>query len=136
MLIFNVLFGASVKLVGQILGKWLEVKRQKELAIINADTDRIVALQKGKDKLGSWAQFTRRFIAITFSTTFCFVVVYFILHPQLEIQKVIPKDASWIWSLFFNTTKETVLTVNSGTVFWDFKCLVEIIIGFYFTRID
>lgn len=132
----NFLTGSGLKMLGYVVTKIFELKRQKDMATINADLERIKVLQGGEDKSDTWSKVTRRMLALMLVGTWCFVVIWHVVFkPNLEYSVLINKDVSWIWSFFFNTTDKVAMKISAGSLLWDFKNFIEIIAGFYFTKV-
>ena len=134
-IIMNFLTGAGVKILSHFIGRMIELKRERDLASLSADTDRLVKLQGGTDTSDESTRWTRRILALLFSGCWCFIVVYLVLHPTIEYKIMIGKSPSIIFGWLFDTTDKTTLHLSAGSLLWDFKGMMEILIGFYFTKI-
>lgn len=133
--LLNFITGAGVKLVGTAIYKMMELKRQKDLASLNAATDRLAMLQGGEDKADAVTKATRVFLALGLVGTWCFVIVHHLMHPEIEYTIMIGKSPSVLLGWIFNTTDQTTIHLSAGSLLWDFKGMIEILIGFYFTKI-
>lgn len=131
----NVILGSGLKMLGVGVQKYFELKRQERLASINADTERIKVLQGGEDTADTWSKWTRRVLALTIVGTLCFVVVYHVVfRPDAVYRVMIDKDSSFLWGFFFDSTQKTTIEISAGSLLWNFVNFVEIISGFYFTK--
>ena len=92
--LLNMGLGALIKLISGGLTQWFQFRRQKELSILNADTNKIVALQGGEDKADPWTKFTRRIIALTLTGTWTFVIIWVVLNPDVEYKLFMGRDVS------------------------------------------
>ena len=134
-MILNFLTGAGVKIIAGAIWKMMEASRESRLNAMNAPTDRIVALQGGTDVSDPWTRFTRRIIALALVGLWCFVIVWVVvLNPETEYSIIIDKHPSILFQWIFGGTDKTVLAVSAGSLLWDFKSMIEILVGFYFTK--
>lgn len=134
-MLLNFLTGSGVKIIAHYIGKMLELKRQRDLAVLNADTNRLVALQGGEDTADDWTRWTRRILAFAFCGTWCFAIIHHLLNPQIEYTIMIGKSPSVLFGWIFDTTDKTTLHISAGSLLWDFKGMIEILVGFYFTKV-
>lgn len=133
--LLNFITGAGVKVIGTAIYKMMELKRQKDLAALNAPTERLQILQGGEDKADNVTKGTRVFLALGLVGTWCFVIIHHLLNPEIEYTILIGKSPSILWSWIFPTTEHTTIHLSAGSLLWDFKGMIEILIGFYFTKI-
>jgi hypothetical protein len=136
--ILNLIVGALIKVISTGAGKYFEFKREKELAILNAQKDTIVALQSGEDKADPWTRFTRRILALLMVGVWCYIMYYIVVvDPSVQYEIIVNKHLSWLWSWLspFPISDKGTMTVSAGGLLWEFKTLVEIITGFYFTKV-
>lgn len=135
--LINLLGGGLLKLVTGGFSKYMETKRQVTLAAMSADTDRLVKIQGGEDKADPATRWTRRVIALMFASVWCFLIVWIILNPKIEFQIFAGKHQSWLWEWLwpFPMNDKGIATISAGALLWDFKTMLEILTGFYFTKI-
>jgi len=134
-MILNFLTGAGVKILAGAIWKMMEQSREARMNSINAPTDRIVALQSGTDVSDPWTRVTRRIIALALVGLWCFVIVWVIvLNPETEYSIMIDKHPSILFQWIFGGTDKTILAVSAGSLLWDFKSMIEILVGFYFCK--
>jgi len=135
--VINLVVGSLLKLITGGFSKYAEFKRHKELAILNVTKDTILALQSGTDTADPATRWTRRIIAIMFATVWCFLIVWIILNPKIEFQIFVGKHQSWFWEWLwpFPMNDKGIATISAGALLWDFKTMLEILTGFYFTKI-
>lgn len=132
----NVALGSGLKILGHTVGSILSMRHQQKMAVLNAPTERIVALQGGEDKADGFTKHTRRFLAFLMLTTFCYVILHHVVfQPDLNYRILIPSDPSWFSGIFTSTTKEETVTISAGSLLWRYFNLIEVIIGFYFTKV-
>ena len=134
-MILNFLTGAGVKIAAGWIWKMMQQSQESRLLAMSADTDRIVKLQGGVDVADDWTRWTRRIIALALIGLWCFVIVWVVvLNPETEYKIVINKHPSFLFQWIFGSTDKTVLAVSAGSLLWDFKSMIEILVGFYFTK--
>ena len=132
----NVALGSGLKLLGGVVGKFMSSRHQHKMAILQAPTDRIVALQGGEDRATDWTKHTRRVLAFTLIGTFCYILIHItVFNPDWALRILIPADHSVFAEFFGTTTDEETITVSAGSLFWRFFSLIEIVTGFYFTKV-
>ena len=130
----NFLTGAAAKVIAGAIWKMMEHAREARMASMYANTDRIVKLQSGTDTADDWTRLTRRIIALALTGTWCFTVIFILLKPGFELKILVPKTPSILFSWIIGSTDQTVKLVSAGSLLWDFKSMIEILVGFYFTK--
>ena len=135
-MLLNVATGSGLKIFSHVVSRFLEMKRQKDMVALNASDNRIIALQSGEDKADAWSKFTRRALAFALVGTICFLVIWHsVFRPDQVYTIIIDKNSAFIWSFFFDSTSKTTIEVSAGSLIWNFVNFVEIITGFYFTKV-
>ena len=134
-MIVNFLTGSGIKIVAHAVWKLIQLKRDRDLAVLHAPVDRIVKLQSGQDTADPFTRWTRRILALAFCGTWCFAIIHHLLHPEIEYTVMIPKDPGWFMSWLFSSTEKTTIHISAGSLLWDFKGMIEILVGFYFTKV-
>ena len=135
--LINLAVGALIKLFSGGLTLWFDFKRQKELAILNVHRDTIVALQSGTDRADESTRWTRRILALMIIGSWVFIMIRIILHPDITFTIQVGRSMSWIWEWLipFPINDKGVMTLSAGGLLWEYKTMVEVLIGFYFTKI-
>lgn len=134
-MIVNFITGAGIKILAHGVWKMMELKRERDLAVLNAPTERLVALQGGNDTADPFTRWTRRILAVAFCGTWCFAIIHHLLHPEIEYTIMVGKSPSILFGWIFNTTNSTTIHLSAGSLLWDFKSMIEILVGFYFTKL-
>lgn len=135
--LMNFLMGSGLKIIGTFFGRLIDLQREKDLLLSNATATRIRALQSGEDRATKWSKVTRRILAFTIVGTFCALLAFHVIwRPDQVYTIMINKNPSWLWGMFFGSTDKAVLQISAGSLLWDFKNFVELIAGFYFTKIS
>ena len=134
--LLNIGAGSGLKIVSFVISKWWETKQQKELASMNASEKKLKMLNEGLDNVDEWTRWTRRIFALSFCFTYCFAVIYVLIwNPHFEFKILIPNKPSWLVNIFFGGAEQTTINLTSGALLWSFKNFIEIIVGFYFTKL-
>ncbi len=131
----NAILGSALKIAGHVFSKFLESKREKDLATSNAEIDKIKAVQSGDDKADGWTKGTRRLLAIMLTCTACFVVIWLTYtHPNATFLMQVDKDSGFLGFLFGGKNITTV-EVSTMTIIVTYFELFALIVGFYFTKV-
>jgi len=136
--VINMILGGGLKMVSTGFGKWMEHKRQKDLAVLNAPTEKLLALQSGEDKADYFTRWTRRLLAFMIIGVFLYILIHLtIIAPETKFEILITQDRSWFWDLVspFPRSDKGVITVSGGAMLYDAWNGVWLIIGFYFTKV-
>lgn len=129
--------GSVLKVFAQGIGKWIEMKKARDLLLANAPIEKIKALQSGEDKLSPGGKATRRILAFTLIGTWCFILVYHVVFkPELLYSILIPKTPGIAFSWIFGAVDSTAVTISAGALLWSFFDVVMLVSGFYFTKIE
>lgn len=129
--------GALIKLATSAFSQWWDFKRHKEMAIINQQKDTIIALQSGTDRADKATRATRNILAFLLVGSWIFINVWVILHPDIKFDVFVGKHQSWIWELLwpFPANDKGIATISAGEMIFATKGMMEILIGFYFTKV-
>ena len=136
--LLNLIAGGLLKIVASGFSYWMDFKRQKELAIINADQQKIIALQSGTDTVDWTARWTRVILALSIIGTWVFIMYYIVVvKPDISYDVLMKREQSWLWKWLwpFPVNEQGISTVSAGALLWEFKSMVEILVGFYFTKV-
>jgi hypothetical protein len=128
--------GGALKIIAGLVSGYIRLKREEKLILLNADINRMRILYGGELKPQPFHDWTRRFLAIMITSTLCGIVTYLmIIRPDQVFTIMVPKNPSWLMSLFFGSVDKGVLTISAGSLLWEFVNFVSLIAGFYFTKI-
>jgi len=136
--VFNLVIGALIKVISGGLSNWMDFKRQKELAILNTNKDLAVALQSGTDKADWSARATRVILALWLMGVWGYLMFYIVVvRPDIQFSVFIGRTFSGFWSFLtpWPVNDKGIVTISAGSLLWEFKTMIEILIGFYFTKI-
>ncbi len=133
----NVASGSGLKVVAYVFGQFIDgYFRNKQLTLqaLNDKADRIVQLNSGTDNLSPYSAVTRRVIAWAFSFTACFILVTFALDASQSVPILTDREAG-IFGWIIGSKNQTVETVSKGQMIMNMWPLLEIMFGFYFTKV-
>lgn len=136
--VVNLVIGALIKLISGGFSHYMDFKRQKELSIISRDKDLAIALQSGTDRADWSARITRIFLAFGIIGVWVYIMYYIVVvKPEITYDVFVGKHQSWLWEWLwpFPVNDKGISTVSAGALLWEFKTMVEIVTGFYFTKI-
>lgn len=134
--VFSFLFGSVAKVIASMIGKWMEMKRTRDLLIANADINKIKALQGGVDTLSTGGKVTRRILALMLIGTWCFIMLWHVFHPDTTYSILIPKTPGLLFSWIFGATDQSIVEISAGYLLWVNYNIISMIAGFYFTKIE
>lgn len=139
--LINVGSGSLLKLLGygisRILESWSESKKQNNdllIAALEAKTQKTVTLQSGNDTADDWTKYTRRAIAWGSSFTLCFIVSYAALNTGWDAIHLDERGSTGLWGWISGAKTDTKLSI-AATVIFRFFDVMEILFGFYFTKL-
>ncbi len=136
--VVNFVLGAAIKAVTGMISNWMDYKRQKDLAVLNAPKDLLVALQSGTDKADPFTRMTRRILAIGICGTFMYILYHLsVVAPDTQFHVFVGKEQSWLWRFLnpFPINDKGVMMVSGATLLWQAWEGMWLILGFYFTKI-
>lgn len=136
--IINLVVGALIKIVSGSISNWIDFKRQKELSILNTNKDLAIALQSGTDTADWSARATRVILALGLVGVWGYLMYFIVVvRPEINYTVFVSRTFSGFWSFLtpFPVNDKGIATISAGSLLWDFKTMVEILIGFYFTKL-
>lgn len=137
-LLLNFIAGSGLKMLALGIGKWLEMKRTRDLLLANAPIDKIKALQGGEDTLSPGGKATRRLLALMITGTWCFLLVWIVVFkPEWLITRMVDYTPGILFSWILGAKNFTTMTVSAGAmVLYSSFELMSFVFGFYFTKIN
>lgn len=135
--LLNLVVGALIKVISGSISQWVDFKRQKELAILNTNKELAVALQSGTDTADWTARLTRVALALGLIGVWGYLMYFIVVvNPTITYSVFVSRTFSGVWSFLcpFPVNDKGIATISAGSLLWDFKTMVEILIGFYFTK--
>lgn len=132
----NVALGSGLKMLGSVVGSFMETRHTHKMATSVMENERLEILGRIQEKPDTWTKHTRRVLAFLMLGTFCSVILWHVMvQPDLSYRILIQADHSIFAEWFSTTTDEETVTVSAGSLLWRYFNLIEVIVGFYFTKI-
>lgn len=134
--VFNVLLGAGVKLLVNVVNFWLEQKRQNQLLLAARDEkmiDAMLANQKSQAN-NPFVQSTRRVLFLCLTLTLCYMMLYYATNPHIVYDVIVPRGEDTKYGLLsWITGSEDWVTVqlSGGLLLSAFVDLCFMVVGFY-----
>jgi len=138
------LTGAGFKAVIALVQALFNLKRegeqrlfQERMANRQFEVDKQVALQGGKDTLDEGGKWVRRILALVFSFWYLWLVAWIVMKaPQTKFDIMVDKNMGMFWGFLFPSTGKGVISLTAGTLLLQTRTIIELILGFYFTKIN
>ena len=131
--VLNFLTGSGIKMVTQAVLQAQENKKQINLAMMNAENDRIKVIAEMEQNESARTKNTRTVIALVLVTTYCFILIWHVVcTPELEYNIMVDNKINLLTKIFGCKGKH-VITISAGSLLWGFTNFIEIIAGYYFT---
>lgn len=133
----NVAAGSGLKIAGYVLGRMIDgYFRNKELTLkaLNEKANNIARLNAGDDTADDFTKWTRRVLAWSFGFTACFILAYFALDADSTAVFLIDREQG-IFGWLTGGTAQTTVTVSKAQMIMNMWPLLEILFGFYFTKV-
>ena len=133
----NVAVGSGLKIAGYVLGRlvdaYFENKKLTTLAI-SRKFDAIKDLNTGTDDADDFTRTTRRVLAWMFAATACTILIMFTIDSGTAVTFLTGSDGGIFGWIFGHTGQEKV-EVSKAQMIMNMWPLLEILFGFYFTKV-
>ena len=134
----NVAIGAGIKLGVNVVNQFLAAKREERQMLHAKDAQQLKAHQDfvNQQAKDPFVKVTRRLLFIMLTGTYCFLLVYYALRPDIEYQVLVPlangesSIISWLLGSRARPDMEPI-TLSGGLLLWQFQHVIQLIIGFY-----
>ena len=132
--ILNTIIGAGIKLVANGFNAWIERSNRNQELLGAEQAKRLedqtsLVRENAKDP---FVQFSRRVLFMALTFTFCWIVIYFVRHPDVDWMVYAGEESGRRFSMFSYIFGSKGKTVHAGallvTAFID---LMFMVIGFY-----
>lgn len=136
--ITNVAVGSGLKIAGYVLGRLVDAyfeNKRLQVAAITRKYDILRDLNSGTDNADDFTKHTRRVLAFMLFFTVCFIWTYIIVHGNPAVDILISKDGGFFGWIFGGTDQRTVKVSTVQVIITMIQPLLEIIAGFYFTKV-
>jgi len=128
--IVNTILGAGIKLGANFINSRIEASKRTQDLLAASNAARLDNVQKNNNNPS--AQFTRKILFMTLTFTFCWIVVYFVRHPDVDWMVYAGEESGKRFSMFSYIFGSKGKTVHAGallvTAFID---LMFMVIGFF-----
>ena len=132
--VINTIIGAGIKLGCNLLNHWLEQKKL-ESQYMHARDDKIMELvaEQNKDtRTDPFLKITRRILFMSLTFTYCFLMIYYALNPDIQYEVLVPNGSSGgIFGWFAGADKYDTVTLTGGLLLMTFTDLIFMVVGFY-----
>ena len=134
--ILNTMIGAGIKLGANVVNGWLASREEQQRIIAARDKQMFdAAVQQQKDNAKDpFVKVTRRMLFMSLTMTYCFLLIYYAMNPNIEYDVIMPKTGAdgGIFSFIFGPAKEFhVVKLTGGLLLMSFIDLMFMVVGFY-----
>lgn len=134
----NVAIGAGIKLGVNVVNQFLAQKREERQMLHARDAQQLQAHQQfvSEQAKDPFVKATRRMLFFMLTGTYCFLLIYYALRPDIEYQVLVPRSGgegsilAWILGSSPKVNVEPI-TLSGGLLLWQFQHVIQLIIGFY-----
>ena len=135
--LISFIVGSVLKVFAQGMGKWIEMKRTKDLLLSQASVEKIKALQSGEDKLSPGGKATRRTLALMIIGSWIILMGWVVIvRPDIQFIRTIPFTPGTLFSWITGASDLKTITESGGALLWMYFNVVMLVSGFYFTKIE
>lgn len=132
--VLNTLIGAGIKLGANVINAWIEqrmVDRQL-MAARDAEILQLVADSQKETRSDPFVKVTRRLLFLTLTLTYCYLMVFYAMNPQISYDIVKPANPSGgILTWFFGEHQWVTFKLTGGLLLASFVDLMFMVVGFY-----
>ena len=134
--IVNTVTGAGIKLCTNLINSYLSNKEESQRIIAARDKHMFDAAvkQQAESAKDPFVKVTRRILFMMLTSTYCFLLIFYALNPQIEYDVIMPKvdTSGGILNWIFGPTKEFVVQrMTGGLLLMSFIDLIFMVVGFY-----
>ena len=132
--VLNVLLGAGVKLGANIINAWIEQKMvdRQLMAARDEKVMQMIADSQKETRSDPFVKVTRRLLFLTLTLTYCYLMVFYAMNPQISYDVIKPANPSGgISSWFFGDHQWVTFKLTGGLLLASFVDLMFMVIGFY-----
>lgn len=133
----NVATGSGLKIAGYVLGRLIDgyfKNKDQHNQLLAEKTNRTIQLQSGVDTADDFTRHTRRVLAWMFGFVACFVIATFALDAGTTVPILTDKE-NGLFGWIIGGANQKVVTVTKAQMIMNMWSLLEILFGFYFTKV-
>lgn len=133
----NYITGAGIKVFSTIAGSLMENRHQYMMANSMASAEKLKAMNDGEDTLtDKMSRRTRSILAFIVIGSFSACVLWIVaVNPGLTFKVEVDKLPGLFSGLFCSTVPKGTIEISGGAILWKYLSMVEIVCGFYFTKV-
>lgn len=132
--IFNTLIGAAVKIMANLINAWIEQRMvdRKLMAARDENILKLIADSQKETRSDPFVKTTRRILFLTLTFTYCYLMIFYAMNPNISYEIVKPIDPSGgILSWLFGDKQFAKFQLTGGLLLASFVDLMFMVIGFY-----
>ena len=132
--ILSTIIGAGIKLLCNLLNNWLEQKRQDQILLAARDEKLIDLLAENQREQAKdpFVKVTRRILFMSITFTYCFLMIWYALNPDITYNVVVPKNGgAGFFGWIFGSDDFKIVELTGGLLLMSFVDLVFMVVGFY-----
>lgn len=132
--VLNTIIGAGIKIGANLISAWIEQRKVDRTLMAARDENilKMIADSQKETRSDPFVKTTRRILFLALTFTYCYLMIFYALNPDITYQIVKPADPSGgILSWFFGDTQWVTFNLTGGLLLASFVDLMFMVIGFY-----
>ena len=132
--VLNTIIGAGIKIGANLISAWIEQRKVDRTLMAARDENilKMVAESQKETRSDPFVKTTRRILFLALTFTYCYLMIFYALNPDITYQIVKPADPSGgILSWFMGDTQWVTFNLTGGLLLASFVDLMFMVIGFY-----
>jgi hypothetical protein len=132
--IVNTIIGCGIKIGANLVNAWIDQKRMDRQLLAAQDQKALEFIAKNQNEQAKdpFVKVTRRVLFLALTFTYCFLMVYYALNPDIKYEILVPTGESWgIFGWFAGEPKFEKFTLTGGLLLMTFTDLIFMVVGFY-----
>jgi hypothetical protein len=132
--VLNTIIGAGIKIGANLISAWIEQRKVDRTLMAARDENilKMIAESQKETRSDPFVKTTRRILFLALTFTYCYLMIFYALNPDITYQIVKPADPSGgILSWFMGDTQWVTFNLTGGLLLASFVDLMFMVIGFY-----
>ena len=132
--VLNTIIGAGIKIGANLISAWIEQRKVDRTLMAARDENilKMIAESQKETRSDPFVKTTRRILFLALTFTYCYLMIFYALNPDITYQIVKPADPSGgIPSWFMGDTQWVTFNLTGGLLLASFVDLMFMVIGFY-----